>query len=402
MRKIGSQPGNRVIAGILVLFLFALTLPAHAATIIWNGGGTDGLVSNPANWASGAIPRDNDAVVFDGTSTKNATWDTFAIPASLGLNQGYTGTMTVNSELPVAGNVTVSSGTLAIEGHLWVGGGAGVVPVTITIDSPSDGATIYRPDAIVTGTVTKAGGYETGVTVNGVVANVDGERFVANHVPLQEGSNVITATGTNVHGGTSSASVTVNAVTTGNYIRLTADAESGVEPLVTTLRVDGTFSIGASSLSATGPSQPDIVALGAGQYQVTMNAEGTYYFTASVTGPDENLYQDTIAIATTNLAALDGLLRNKWNAMTTCLSNKDIATAITYISSGTRSIYQEMYTAIIDQLPAMVATQTAFNFVSANNKAVFYELVTFENGIAYSYEVVFSKDTNGLWSIQEF
>ena len=34
------------------------------------------------------------------------------------------------------------------------------------------------------------------VTVNGVVANVDGERFVANHVPLQEGSNVITATGT--------------------------------------------------------------------------------------------------------------------------------------------------------------------------------------------------------------
>lgn len=402
MRKDVSTFKNSVIVFLWLLFLLGPAVPAPAADVIWNGGGTDSLVSNPANWAGGVVPRDNDTAIFDGTSMKDSLWDIYAMPASLSLNQGYTGTVTLSSDLSVTGSMAISDGTLTIKSVLWIGAAAGTVPISLSIDSPAEEATIYRPDAMVTGTVTIAGGYETGVMVNGVVANISGERFVANHVPLHESSNVITATGTNSRGGTSTASVTVNAVTTGKYIRLTADTESGVAPLVTTLRVDGTFTIGASSISATGPTQPEIVSLGANQYQVTMGAEGTYYFTASVTGPDENLYQDTVAITVMNLTALDDLLRGKWNAMTTSLANKDIATALTYISSLTRAIYQQMYTAIIDQLPEMVATQTALNFVSFNNNVAFYDLVTSENGVTFSYEVIFGKDTNGQWVIQDF
>jgi hypothetical protein len=403
MQNIISKPGNSVVASLFLLFFFALTLSAQAATVKWNGGGADNLVSNTANWAGGVIPHDNDAVVFDGTSTKDSAWDSFLMPASLSLNQGYTGTVTLSTDLAVTGSLVISGGTLAIkEGVLWVGGIAGTVPISLLIDSPSSGATIYRADTIVTGTVTDAGGYETGVTVNGVVANVYGERFVANHVPLQEGPNTITAAGTNARGGTSTASVEVNAVTTGRYIRLTADSESGVAPLATTLRVDGTFSIVASTLNATGPAQPQIVALGVDQYQVTMTAEGTYYFTASITGPDENLYQDTIGIEVLNFTAFDNLLRSKWNAMTTSLGNKDITTALTYISSGTRSIYQQMYAAIIDQLPALVATQTGLNLGYINGNVAVYDLITVENGVECSYEVRFVKDTNGLWIIQDF
>ena len=401
MRKCISNLGNKVIVG-LFLFLFGSALPAHAATATWGGGGTDNLASNPVNWTGSVAPRDYDSIVFDTTSTKDSMWDTYIIPASLSLNQGYTGTVTWSTALPVLGSVVISGGTLAINGVLWVGASSGTVPITLSIDSPSSGATIYRPDAMVTGTVTNAEGYESGVTVNGVIADVYGDRFVVNHVPLQEGSNVITATGTNVSGGSSTASVTVDAVTTGNYIRMTADAESGVAPLAATLRVGGTFSIGASTLIATGPTQPDIVALSADQYQVNMPVEGTYYFTVSVTGPDENLYQDTIAIEVSNTAALDNLLKGKWNAMATNLGNKNIPAALTYIYSDTRSIYQQMYTAIIDQLPAMVATQTAFNFISFNNNAAFYELLTLENGVVFSYEVVFIRDANGLWVIQDF
>jgi hypothetical protein len=274
--------------------------------------------------------------------------------------------------------------------------------ITLTIDTPSDGTTISRPDIMVKGTVTNAGGYETGVSVNGVAANVYGNEFVANHVPLQEGSNVITVTAADINGGTSTVSITVTAVTTGKYIRLTADTESGVAPLVTKLRIDGTFSIANSLLNSTGPTQPEILSSSADQYRVKMTTEGLYYFTASVTGPDGNLYQDTIGVAATNMTALDNLLRGKWSAMTTSLNSKNIATALTYISTGTKAKYQQMFNAIIDQLPAMVATQTEFNFVSFKDSAATFELVTSESGGVYSYEVIFVKDANGLWLIQDF
>ena len=67
---------------------------------------------------------------------------------------------------------------------------------------------------MVKGTILNGEGHEIGVTVNGVVAIVYGDQFAANHVPLQDGSNVITATATDINGAISTAALTVNAVTT--------------------------------------------------------------------------------------------------------------------------------------------------------------------------------------------
>jgi hypothetical protein len=103
-----------------------------------------------------------------------------------------------------------------------------------------------------------------------------------------------------------------------------------------------------------------------------------------------------------NATQLDALLRGKWNAMTNRLSAKDITTALTYISPSTSAIYQQMYSAIIDQLPAMVATQTGFELVSIKDNVAIYNLVTLENGEAFSYKVFFIKNANGLWMIQDF
>lgn len=50
-------------------------------------------------------------------------------------------------------------------------------------------------------------------------------------MPLLEGQNTITAIATDIAGNTATTSITVNAVTTGNYIRLTANPESGISPM---------------------------------------------------------------------------------------------------------------------------------------------------------------------------
>ncbi|MFZ3064512.1 MAG: hypothetical protein WA277_04410, partial [Nitrospirota bacterium] len=51
------------------------------------------------------------------------------------------------------------------------------------------------------------------------------------NVPLSEGQNTITAIATDAEGNTDKYSITVNAVTTGSYIRLSATPESGLSPM---------------------------------------------------------------------------------------------------------------------------------------------------------------------------
>jgi len=274
--------------------------------------------------------------------------------------------------------------------------------ITLNITSPLDGDTIYGPDVMVTGTINNITGNETGVTVNGIVAAVYGDQFVANYVPLEEGLNTITAIATDEAGDTASTSIAVNAVTTGDYIRLTSNIESGIAPLEVTLKIDGSFSIENSSLNVSGPGTVELLESTADEYRVKMTIEGIYYFTANVTGPDSSVYQDTIAVVVLNLTQLDTLLRSKWISMTNSLSSKDTITALTYISSETRLSYEEMFNALIDFLPSIINTQMEINVVSIKNGVARYELVTLESGKIYSYEVVFVNDKNGLWIIKEF
>jgi PKD repeat protein len=274
-------------------------------------------------------------------------------------------------------------------------------PLTITITSPSDGETITKPDVMIKGTTTNSTGNETGVTVNGRVATIYGNQFIAGHVPLTEGANTITVTATDTAGNTATTFVTVN-VRPGNYISLNSNIESGIAPLEVTLRIDGSFSLDESIINVTGPAQPEFLENTADEYRIRMNVEGIYYFTAGVAGPDGNVYQDTIAIVVMNKTELDNLLRGKWTSMKNSLSTKDIENALTYISAHTKTSYREMFNALIDQLPLIVSTQIDFNLISIKNKVARYELVTAENGKIYSYEVIFINNTNGIWMINDF
>ncbi len=56
----------------------------------------------------------------------------------------------------------------------------------------------------------------------------------------------------------------------------------------------------------------------------------------------------------------------------------------------------------LEQLPAIVATETGFSLVALKNGLAEYELQTSENGGEYAYKVLFIKDKNGLWMIGEF
>jgi hypothetical protein len=277
-------------------------------------------------------------------------------------------------------------------------------PITLTIISPVNGGTINRPDILVRGSVTNTTGNETGVTVNGITTTTYNGEFFANHVPLADGSNIINVNAVDTGSNAVNVSTTVNAVTSMPHITLKANIESGTSPLYTY------FSISTEITNAAATYQMDFEGDGTVDYTTTTfenlshtyMTNGIYSPTVTVTDDQGISYSNTIAVIVLNMTEMDSLLRNKWMSMTGSLSNNNATSALTYISSVSRTSYQAMFSAILDQLPSIMSTQTGFNLISIKNNAAKYELITSENGTTYSYEVTFIKDTNGLWMIMKF
>src|SRR3954466_13084928 len=70
----------------------------------WSGGGATSNWSEAANWSDNVIPGPADDVVFDSTSTKDATIDVDINIGSIRMASGYTGTISQTA----ASSITIS------------------------------------------------------------------------------------------------------------------------------------------------------------------------------------------------------------------------------------------------------------------------------------------------------
>ncbi len=167
-------------------------------------------------------------------------------------------------------------------------------PLILNITYPLEGDTISRPDVMVKGTITNTTGNETGVTVNGMVATVYGNQFVANHVPLVEGSNTITVTAKDIEGNKATASIVVNAITTAPHVTLTANTESGIAPLTAYFSVSTAIPnpVSTYQMDYEGDGTIDYTGSTFENISVTYTKEGIYYPTIKVTDTKGISYSD--------------------------------------------------------------------------------------------------------------
>lgn len=148
-----------------------MAAPAWAVTVTWDGGGTDGTCGGAAgdgnkatcaaNWSGDVAPTSGDDVVFNGTSTKDCTFNidiTGYTFNSFSLNAGYTGTVTLSLALPVANALTVASGTLT--------GQNGAVSYNMSAGSFSQTGGTFTAGNSTNITITTAGFVRTGGTYN--------------------------------------------------------------------------------------------------------------------------------------------------------------------------------------------------------------------------------------------
>jgi hypothetical protein len=252
-------------------------------------------------------------------------------------------------------------------------------------------------------------GNETGVSVNGQVAMVFNDHFVANHVPLQDGENTITVIGTDSNGYTATAEITVYANVSGDYITLTADTESGVSPFETTLQVEGTFDLSQEpAITPNGPDDVDpLESLGNAQYRIGMTTPGIYYFTAQATDDQSNTYTDTIAVVVFDQAQLDALLRAKWDGMKTALINGNTEQALNSIEQHSKETYQAIFNALgTDYMSTVAGNMQDIQMIHAHSGLAKYRIRRNQDisGDQYTitYYIYFQINENGLWKIKRF
>ena len=306
------------------------------------------------------------------------------------------------------------SGTVENIRNAWAGrfktltGGKGSIAditpsMTVTIASPS-GDIINGNKTTVTGSVINSTGNETGVTVNGIPATVFSSSFIANNVQLTEGANIITVTATDTAGNTQTTTKTITATPpTGSYIKLTSNIESGTGPLEVILTIDAPFEVSSSYITATGPIGMEYLSMTVTEYRIKLIVEGTYTFTAHMTDINGNTYQDTTTVTVLGKIDMDNLLKAKWEGMKAALGSGDVERAVAaFFHERSQETYRTQFTALKPVLNMIIGGMGDISLVSASDGRAVYEIRTTRNGTIYSFQLLFEKDSSGVWKIRNF
>jgi fibronectin-binding autotransporter adhesin len=164
-------------------------LTARAANVLWDGGGTDSSLLNPANWVGDVLPVPADSAQFTGGVRLDPFAPSNVSYASLFFLAGATGPFTIGGPGTITitgtgnvlnndtvgightfnanvamqgGTINATQGALTFNGNLSLGNGGSVAANNVTINAPLVG-TVTLNTISGAGTATTAGGALTKV-----------------------------------------------------------------------------------------------------------------------------------------------------------------------------------------------------------------------------------------------
>jgi hypothetical protein len=239
------------------------------------------------------------------------------------------------------------------------------------------------------------------VTVNGLLATVSGTQWVANHVPLQPGPNILVATATDAMGNTATTSVTVQSTPSALGITLTANLTSGTPPL------EVRFSYSAQGF---GPGAFGVLHFGDGgnvpiellPLTYSYPTEGLYKATLTVTDTHGQTATDTLLITVLSRAQMEALFKAKWEGLKAAIQAKDLQKALQYFAPRARPRYEPVLPLIMERFSEAFLPGEILALVFMADGRAECELLVPQGGKLYSYPVYFTLDPLGIWRIQQY
>jgi len=289
------------------------------------------------------------------------------------------------------------------------GGNSNKIPLTIksqleiTITSPSNGVTLNRARAMVKGII-KAGTTDVGVKVNGIIAEIKGNEWIANNVPLTEGENIIEAVATDSYGNIDTATITIQTNDIKQAVVLSANITSGIAPLTAYFSVstDIPNPVVSYQMDYEGDGTIDYIGATFEDISHTYISEGIYFPTLTTTDNQGNTFSDTIAITVLSKTEIDTMLKRKWEMMKEGLIKKDVEVAVSHFLNTAQERYRYLFTSLLNSLPDITSNMKTIELISIEEGVAEYRIKRAEDVGEVTYYLYFVLDSNGLWKIQQF
>ncbi len=344
----------------------------------------DGTVLPNANVViQGTIDDATAAVVLSG-SGMTRVGPNFGFPVVLqpGLNTF------VLSAVDPAGNTTNATLRLTL------------ASVSVSIDDPVNGVSVNSESVLVTGTF--QGPQNTGITVNGVIAAIGGNRFYA-QVPLQPGSNVVTATVTAPDGVMASHAITI--VSTGAaLISVTPDVSYGFASLTVTFTINNntgrTLKLTEADFNGDGFLDLRTTAPNIQIADFIYSAPGLYKALFKFTDDQNAVYNVNVVVQVDDKVRIDQLLRASWSAFSQALATRDKPAAMKLLTVPAQARYGRVFDALLGSLPAVVAS------ISAPERALltgtvgeYFVTRQAPDGSLRLFLIYFLRDADGVWRL---
>jgi len=281
-----------------------------------------------------------------------------------------------------------------------VAGTISVVQLGVEITSPLPGSVVNSSTVLVEGFIDALPGTEVGVTVNGVVAEINNGAFAA-FVGLGPGNNVIAAKAVDPVGNNAMDSITVDVVDPQDVrLRLLVSPEMGLAPLTVELRPSSLLDrpIVLFGYDFEGDGIVDVSSATPDAVSHTYNQERLFFPTLTVTDDQGNQISTTTIV---NVFPLPNLVA-KWNAVKDALRIGDIIGALSFIAEESRGRYQEIFTVISPDLSQIDAFLTNINLLTVEGNQAEFEMLRMSEGVQLSFYVLFVRDNDGIWRLRTF
>jgi Glucodextranase, domain B len=270
--------------------------------------------------------------------------------------------------------------------------------ILLSIDSPLAGAVVTGDSVLVTGRF--SGPANTGITVNGQIAAILGDRYYAN-VLLPSGPNQITTVATAPALEVTRATLNVTRVGA-SPVLLTPQPASGVAPFATRFTITNNSGkrITGWTLDRESDGVEDARVGPTGTEAIANYANpGLYQARAIVTFDDSTQATATTSIVAADPAPLDAALRAMWQRFTTALGAGDIEAALRLFNDDARLRYAPVLTALAPHMFGILQSFSPLARVSLSTDISEYAVVRRFEGRNLVYLIYFLRDADGVWRI---